>query len=637
MSKKRTSNQCPPKPCKPCKPKSPSFSECEVIMGGGAGPQGPDGPLGDAGPAMSTPFDPDQSCSYVAGQVIYYKGMLWVANENCPPGTPGAGPGYSVVTNVVDQGVTGPTGPTGIPGDMVVIPYDPDQSGSYKKGQIIYKDGHMYQVMQDDPQGEPGSSSDYQEIPPSIAQGPTGPMGPDDIADATIYDPSQSCGYKQGQLIYYKGNLYVATKDCPDGTPGSSCDYIQVDQAVIIGVTGPTGPTGTRFPTPWDPSDTTSYVPGSIVYYNGNLYEVNTPNPQGIPGESPDYTLIPNNQLDGPTGPGGVTTTEFYDPNGIYKENDLIYYNGNLYVVNKDNPSGTPDSSSDYTLVDNVWSATGPQGTAGPQGPEGVCVCQGLMGQNTANSIAIGNTLSDMENTINNQQDQLDQDNDRLDQDEQNIQDNTDEINDLENESDAMNDDIQSWQNTVSYCGCAGTKDGCQPYMLRSDSNNTQIQQIGTPCVVGTFFGCPIYRQCYYGQADPNALGNISIKLPTSTANPLFMVDSGGTLQYIYADALTVGAVEMVGGGLPALAVAGSFQAPVIYHDYTYGVGVNGQQSGATHNSNSGFQIDPNNGMVFTLLSTPTTGTFRFWMYTDYVASDCTPSPTPTDTSGLCD
>jgi len=615
-----------PTPCPPKqqKPKPPTFAECLEIMGGGTGPQGPDGPVGDPGPAMSTPYDPDQSCSYVKGQVIYDNGSLWAATTNCPQGEPGSSPDYSLVTNVVAQGVTGPTGPRGQDGESVVIPYDPDQSHSYKQGQMIYKDGKVYYVTKDNPQGVPGSSPDYEEIPPSLTEGPTGPMGPNGFADAMIYDPNMACSYKKGQLIYYSGNLYVATTDCPQGTPGESCDYLLVSMTAMVGLTGPAGEQGTRFPTPWDPNDATAYVPGDIVYYNGNLYEVNTDNPQGTPGDSPDYTLIPNQQLDGPMGPPGSIIVNFYDPNGIYKKGDLVYYQGELYVVNRDNPVGPPDQSSDYTLVDNIWSATGPGGLMGPVGEPGDCGCPGLQGQNMFNVLWLLAIWNDLQNRIDNQQDalndinnQLDEDEDRNDQDEKTIE-------DIKNGT--PSDTVIKLLNSASYCACP-SGGGCAPYMLYADSNNTHIGQIGTPCVVGTFFGCPVYRQCYYGAATSSALtGNVTMNLPTSTGTPGFIVDTGGTWYDITAGTTVAGSGEGIAGGFPAGAFMIAMTGTMNTADGTFafsGSGKNNLASSSVLINNGQLQYNINGGNL-------STHQYRFWTWVDYVDKDCTPTPAAT-------
>lgn len=46
---------------------------------------------------------------------------------------------------------------------------------------------------------------------------------------------------------------------------------------------------------------------GQLVTYNGFLYVANVDNASGVPGESPDFTLLSTLQPIGPTGPAGPT------------------------------------------------------------------------------------------------------------------------------------------------------------------------------------------------------------------------------------------------------------------------------------------------------------------------------------------
>ncbi|MFQ9412091.1 MAG: hypothetical protein ACLR1T_15055 [Evtepia gabavorous] len=49
------------------------------------------------------------------------------------------------------------------------------------------------------------------------------------------------------------------------------------------------------------------YRAGQLVTYNGFLYVANVDNASGVPGESPDFTLLSTLQPIGPTGPAGPT------------------------------------------------------------------------------------------------------------------------------------------------------------------------------------------------------------------------------------------------------------------------------------------------------------------------------------------
>ncbi|MDY3014983.1 MAG: hypothetical protein SOR61_07365 [Evtepia sp.] len=96
----------------------------------------------------------------------------------------------------------------------------------------------------------------------------------------------------------------------------------------------PPFPPGGTTPVPFVPGE--SYSAGQVVTYEGYFYRVNTNDPRGIPGQSPDFTLLfavgPSGPT-GPTGPAGPT-----GPTG---------------------PAGT----------DGIPGATGPSGAMGPTGP----------------------------------------------------------------------------------------------------------------------------------------------------------------------------------------------------------------------------------------------------------------------------
>ena len=95
----------------------------------------------------------------------------------------------------------------------------------------------------------------------------------------------------------------------------------------------------------------------------------------------------------GPTGPTGATgagidTIEQFVPGTPYSIGDLVYYSGALYDVNSNNPTGTPGTSPDFTLVTvtGPTGATGAQGPTGPTGPTGAAGPTGATGA-TAPSI----------------------------------------------------------------------------------------------------------------------------------------------------------------------------------------------------------------------------------------------------------
>ena len=92
----------------------------------------------------------------------------------------------------------------------------------------------------------------------------------------------------------------------------------------------------------------------------------------------------------GPTGPTGIglSGVEAYDPvmATTYSVGQVVTYGGGTYIVDSAPPSGTPDTSSDYTLLaapgeTGPAGATGITGSTGPTGPPGSPVQLDLPGQ----------------------------------------------------------------------------------------------------------------------------------------------------------------------------------------------------------------------------------------------------------------
>lgn len=69
----------------------------------------------------------------------------------------------------------------------------------------------------------------------------------------------------------------------------------------------------------------------------------------------------------GPTGPAGagIDTATAFTPGTQYAAGAVVYYNGALYRARINDPTGTPGSSADYTLM----TVAGPEGATGPTGP----------------------------------------------------------------------------------------------------------------------------------------------------------------------------------------------------------------------------------------------------------------------------
>nr|WP_239472205.1 collagen-like protein [Bacillus velezensis] len=235
-------------------------------------------------------------------------------------------------------------------------------------------------------------------IGPAGATGPTGPTGPTGVTGAGLqgivaFNPLIAPTYTPGQVVLYNGSSYVVNTPSPAGIPDTSADYTLLAAAGSTGPIGPTGATGAGLTglTDFDPAAAPFYTAGQVVLYEGASYVVNINNPSGIPGTSPDYTLL---AAAGPTGPTGVTGAGLqgivpFDPlaAAAYTAGQPVTFNGSSYVANVNSPAGTPGASADYTLL----AAAGITGATGGTGPIGSTGATGVTGP-TGSTGAIGET-----------------------------------------------------------------------------------------------------------------------------------------------------------------------------------------------------------------------------------------------------
>ncbi|WP_405153048.1 hypothetical protein [Paenibacillus sp. FSL K6-0108] len=120
-----------------------------------------------------------------------------------------------------------------------------------------------------------------------------------------MFDPNQAPGYVQGQVVSYIGSLYAVNVNGPAGIPDSSPDYTLFLSGGTTGATG-AGLTGS---VPFDPALAPGYQAGQIVTFGGSTYIINVASPTGIPGSSPDYTLLTAAGATGATGVGITGST----------------------------------------------------------------------------------------------------------------------------------------------------------------------------------------------------------------------------------------------------------------------------------------------------------------------------------------
>ncbi len=282
-----------------------------------------------AGAPTTAAFDPYKAANYQPGQIIIGPdGNMYMVIRGNPSGMPGSSPDYKPLSGTPGPaGPMGPMGPAG-PAGSVGPPGSPGQ------------------------QGPPGSAG--QQGPPG-ATGATGPIG--SSTTATAFDPTKTSGYQPGQMVIGSdGTIYMVSKTNPSGTPGSSPDYTP-----IAGPGRGGRDLGSSVPT-YNPVDAATYRPGDLVINDGKLYQVIKTPPSGIPGTSPDYINLSSAGPTGPTGPAGKSAATTYDPNqtSTYTPGQIVIGpDEKPYVVNTSNPTGTPGSSSSYSLL---TGATGPTG-----------------------------------------------------------------------------------------------------------------------------------------------------------------------------------------------------------------------------------------------------------------------------------
>ncbi|MCL1948386.1 MAG: hypothetical protein FWF59_01450, partial [Turicibacter sp.] len=486
MSNYNNSHGCPPPACQPV---------CGCPAGQAPdGPMGPIGATGPAGPGIISEYNPDDASSYKKGQLIVDNGNLYLVNKDDPQGVPGSSPDYTLLAPDVTIGPTGPEGPMGPPGIKIPTTFNPGDSSNYVEGQLIYDNGKIYIVNKDNPEGIPGQSPDYTELSPDAVPGPEGPTGPGGVDVPQDFNPDDAANYTVGNLIYYNGRLYVVCRNHPSGVPGSSPDYCPVNADVVPGPTGPGGPPGIALPVTWDAGDASSYAAGTIVYYNGNLYYVNKGNPSGTPGSSPDYDLIDPGPVPGPTGPTGIGAPAQWQPDDTVNlmQGQLVQYGDKLYVVNKDAPQGVPDSSPDYSEVQTKIESEGDTGPAGPTGPQGECGCDDQIIDNAVKVAALLACANDCISLTNQNDINIGHLYDMLGDLEGQINDNEDKLDEIEGANDPETQ--EQLDKYTTYC----SGDPTHANASGGTSATTAIVSQGSPTDIGCFFGCTIYRQCYY-------------------------------------------------------------------------------------------------------------------------------------------
>lgn len=231
-------------------------------------------------------------------------------------------------------------------------------------------------------------------IGPTGTTGATGAAGPTGVTGAglqgiVVFNPLVAPTYTVGQVVLYNGSSYVVNTASPAGFPDASADYTLLASAGPTGSTGPTGATGAGLQgiTPFDPAAAPFYLAGQVVLYEGSSYVVNISNPSGVPGTSPDYTLLASA---GPTGPAGTTgdtggtgATGVTGPTGATGASGGTGVTGPTGITGVTGVTGT----TGITGVAGITGATGVTGVTGPTGFTGATGATGVTGVTGATGV----------------------------------------------------------------------------------------------------------------------------------------------------------------------------------------------------------------------------------------------------------
>ena len=234
------SGSCPRRPCGPCPaPQRPPGGRCSPPEGA-AGIPGPTGPTGPRGPRGA-------------------QGLPGLRGMPGPQGAPGAA-GSRGETG--PAGPAGPTGPTGPMGEGLEAVANFTAGTAYHRGTVLYHDGALYQVDQDDPAGTPGTSPDFSLITVTGATGPTGPAGPQGEQGPAGPQGEQGPAGPQGE----QGPAGPQGAQGPPGPPGEQ------GPAGPQGEQGPTGPAGVAAAPPDDVF--AAFIGSSELFHNGTQLQL---------------------------------------------------------------------------------------------------------------------------------------------------------------------------------------------------------------------------------------------------------------------------------------------------------------------------------------------------------------------------
>lgn len=180
------------------------------------------------------------------------------------------------------------------------------------------------------------------------------------------YRHTYSQSYTEGDLLWWKGELYIATKDIPSGATIStsymkkwSLENKSDDEDDKI--RGSIADANQEY----NHTSDTAYGRGTIVWWKGETYLVDKDMPKGTnldTAESEGYwhkiTIEQKHNDDEDNTRGGVSEHdegENHTASVAYSRGQLVWWRGNLYIVDKDIPKGT---NLDTAEQNGYWHKT---------------------------------------------------------------------------------------------------------------------------------------------------------------------------------------------------------------------------------------------------------------------------------------
>lgn len=399
------------------------------LSGSTAGPPGPPGIMGPTG-AMglngSAPmylYGWNGTISYPANSIVTYGNQAYISNSSSISVQPNSTVGNSVWSPLLIL-TPGPAGPPGAPGSSIpgapganAVPvnvyYNWTSSFVYNNADIVLFNNSFYISNLPNNTGVPpsgagsNSTAHWTMLPiffnvtagapgPPGGPGPVGPPGQPGLEYNSTW--SSALTYANGDVVIYNGSMWVSNINSNfNNIPGFANNFWDQLFANQTGPGGPPGPAGQGIQQPVNYSPNATYIFGSLVVYNNQLYFSNCsvnlnqppnttnscwvqivvqsqPGPTGPPGNSTAGPTGPPGSP-GPVGPVGLYWTYLYAYNSSYNytTDQLVSYNNALYLNNipSGNINNLPTNSSAWiSLIAQTPGPPGPTGF-GPPGPQG--------------------------------------------------------------------------------------------------------------------------------------------------------------------------------------------------------------------------------------------------------------------------